>query len=332
MEARAPLCLLCGDQADSLAKSVAAVLGQDAVPTRQEWFSCGEGKYVVDANVRGTDVYLFQRAYIPGGRSIYDQFMMVLHAVDAARHADAERVTVVLPYLPGLRQDKRKGHAREGVSTGLFARMLEMAGADMVITVEPHNDAVVGCYRPRLCVFEGVYIHRPFGRFLQAGGFVGDVVASTDVGGLEAARRYAELFGKGLVALSKERDYSQPNTVTRSTVIGDVRGRSVLIAEDIVDTGGSAASAVQALWAEGATDVTLACAHPLLSGPAWERLTALEAEGRSLGKRFRLVGTSSVQHKNAPEWYASFPLEGVLAEVVRQVHSRGSVRGVVEAG
>lgn len=333
MTARAPLCILaCGDAA-GLGLAVANELGVAAAASHDVWFASGEGKHVLDANVRGTDVYLFQRTLVPGSlRSVYDRFTMLLHAADAARHADADRVTVVLPYLPGCRQDKRKGRTREGVTTGLFARMLEAAGVSMVITVEPHTEAVVGCYEPSRCVFESVQLAPSFAHWFQALGLQDYVVASTDVGGLENARQYAQILGTGLVALSKERDYSQPNTVAATTVIGDPAGRDVLIVDDIVDTGGSVVAAATALWDAGARNIAVAGVHMLMSGPAWKRMASLRELASQRGVDFQLLGTSSVLHPQAPDWYRSMPLEPLLAKVVRSVNTRGSVRGVVEQG
>lgn len=326
---RAPLCLLAADDGQRLAEAVALELGHAVTPSHDTWFACGEAKHVIDANVRGTDVYVLQQTVCPGGeRSIYDRMVMALHAVDAARCADADRVTLILPYLPGSRQDKRKNWDREGVSTGLFARMFEAAGVSMVITVEPHNEAVIGCYHNS--VFEGITITRAFARFLAAEGLRRDCVASTDVGGLEMARSFAEELKCDLVALSKERDYSQPNTVARSTLLGDVRGRSVMIIDDIVDTAGSIVSAVRTLWDHGATDVVVGAAHLLLSGPAWERLHALRAEAADRGHDFRLVGVSHIQHEGAPDWYHEFAIEPLLAKVIRSVNTRGSVRAAEE--
>jgi ribose-phosphate pyrophosphokinase len=328
MNHRAPLCLLACADANDLASSVARHLSVSVTPSSDTWFANQEGKHVIEANVRGADVYLFQRCAGPSPRSVYDRWVMLLHAVDAARHADADRVTVVVPYLPGSRQDKRKYRTREGVSTALFARMLEGAGVSMVLTVEPHNPSVVGCFSPS-CVFEAIPLVISLGNHLAERGMVCDVVASTDVGGLENARRYAQLHQRDLVALSKERDYSKANTVSRTTVIGDVRDRSVLIIEDIVDTGGSAARAVDTLWENGATDVVLACAHPICSGEAWATLAALHARGVARGRSFRLVGTNSVLHPGAPSWYSSFSLDKLLSRVIREVNARGSVQHAV---
>ncbi|NCG18859.1 MAG: ribose-phosphate diphosphokinase [Rhodobacterales bacterium] len=331
MTPRAPLCLLTCDPARDLALRIADELQVELQPSRDVWFAGGEGKHVLDANVRGCDVYIMQRVVDPGSeRSVYDAFTMLMHAVDAARCADADRVTVLLPYLPGSRQDKRKGHVREGVHTGLFARMLAAAGVSMVVAVEPHNEAMAGCFNPREVVFESVLVTHTLCSFLVGLDFVRDVVASTDVGGLERTRRFAQVLKRPLAALTKERDYSQTSVVTSSTVIGDVRGKSVLILDDMIDTAGSMVSAVESLWSEGATDVTIAAVHLLLSEPAWERLSALKAKADARGVAFDLVGTTSVVHKNPPAWLHLCPLEPMLAKVIRRVNGRGSVRALEE--
>jgi len=331
MSARAPLHLVACSDAMDLAEAVGRELGIPVSPSRDVWFACGEAKHVIERNVRGGDVYVFQRPIVPGNpRSVYDRLMMLLHAVDAARLADADRVTVILPYLPGSRQDKRKGHVREGVSTGLFARMMQAAGVSMVITVAPHDEAIMGCFDPSRTVLECIDLTRAFARFLQDHQLVPDVVASTDVGGLEAARGYAQVLGAGLAALSKERDYRQTSVVTQTTVIGDVAGRSVLVIDDIIDTAGSMVSAVEALWDRGATDIVIGGVHTLMSGPAWSRMRALAMQARERGVRFRMVGTTGVAHPEAPEWYHSFPIEPLLADVVRSVNARGSVRALEE--
>ncbi len=326
---RDPLRILaCGD-ATALADAVAARLDVVRTPSEDVWFSCGEGKHVIGDNVRGTDVYLFQRMIVPTSpQTVYDRLLMLLHAADAARCADASRITAVLPYFPGSRQDKRKLHVREGVSTGLLARVFAAAGVSMVITVQPHNEAMIGCFDPRTTVFEPVSCTAVLCRWLQAEGLVPDVVASTDVGGLELARGFAKRLRCGLVALSKERDYSQASVVTHSTVIGDPAGRRVLIVDDIIDTAGSMCAAVRSLWGAGATDITVVGIHLLLSGPAWERLHHLADEAASRGVAFQLVGTSAILHPDPPSWYRCTPIEPLLADVIRSVNQRGSVRAL----
>jgi ribose-phosphate pyrophosphokinase len=322
----APLCLLTCESGRTFAASVARHLGQSLVPTTESWFACGEGKLVIGANIRGCDAYVFQSCV--GGQdelSVYDRFVMLLHAVEAAKLSDALFVTAVLPYYPGSRQDKRKDRTREGISAGLFARMLAAAGAHRVLSVEIHNEAIAGMFDASRTTLETIYLTKHMVEWLGERGIHGDVVVAPDLGGLERARRYAEHLSADLAALSKERDYSQPNAVLRSTLIGQVAGRSVLLVDDIIDTASSAVAAVDELKQHGAADITLVCAHPLLSGSAWQSLSALVERADREGWRLRVVGTTSVAHESPPDCYEAFPIEALISRVITKINSRGSV-------
>lgn len=328
-DSRAPIALMTCESGRQLAESVAGFMGLELLPTVETWWACGEGKIEIHANVRGHDVYIFQSAVgSQDSLSIYDRFIMLLHAVEAAALSDAQYITAVIPYYPGARQDKRKGRTREGISAGLFARLLQSAGVDRVVTTEIHNDAIAGMFNPTMAHLENVFLTARFSRWLISKGLVGDVVVSPDVGYLERARAYAEELEADLAALSKERDYSQPNQVLRSTLIGDVDGRDVLLVDDIIDTAGSVVAAVEELKSRGAGNIIVACAHPLLSNPAWERLAAVKERSVDEGWNFQMVGTSSVVHKQAPDWYHSFRIEKLLAAILEKINSRGSVTGV----
>ena len=325
----APLCALTCESGRPFATNVADQLGLPLVPTHESWFACGEGKLVIDANIRGCDAYVFQSCVGDhDDLSVYDRFIMLLHAVEAAKLSDALFVTAVLPYYPAARQDKRKARTREGISAGLFARMLSAAGAHRVLTVEIHNDAIAGMFDASQTTLETVYLTKHMVRWMQEQGIGGDVVVAPDVGGLERARWYAERLSADLAALSKERDYSRPNTVVRSTLIGQVVDRDVLLVDDIIDTAGSVVAAVDELKEHGARDIVIACAHPLLSGPAWERLASVADRAREEDWQFRLVGTTSVMHAKTPEWYTTYPIEPLMSQVITKINSRGSVTGV----
>ncbi len=328
-DARAPIALMTCESGRKLAETVARHMGNDLIPTEETWFACGEGKFEIGANVRGHDVYIFQSPIgLQDSLSVYDRFIMLLHAVEAAALSDAEYITVVVPYYPGARQDKRKGRTREGISAGLFARMLQSAGTDRVVTTEIHNDAIAGMFNPTMTHLENVFLTRRFVQWLKSRDLVGDVVASPDVGYLERARAYAEELEADLAALSNESDYSKPNQVFRSTLIGDVQDQNVLLVDDIIDTASSVGAAVDELKKGGARDIIVACVHPLFSGPAWERLHAVKENAGKEGWNFQVVGTSTVVHENAPDWYHSFPIEKLLGAILEKINSRGSVTGV----
>ena len=325
----APLCLLTCESGRALAENIAKHLDEKLVPTTESWFACGEGKLVIEANIRGCDAYVFQSCVGDhDDLSIYDRFMMLLHAVEAAKLSDAMFVTAVLPYYPGARQDKRKGRTREGISAGLFARMLSASGAHRVLTVEIHNDAIAGMFDARQTTLETVYLTKHMVRWMTERGIGGDVVVAPDVGGLERARWYAERLSADLAALSKERDYSRPNTVVRSTLIGQVVDRNVLLVDDIIDTAGSVVAAIEELKQHGARNITVACAHPVLSGPAWDRLGTVADRAAEDGWEFKLVGTTSVVHEKTPDWYLAFPIELLISQVITKINSRGSVTGL----
>lgn len=323
---RAPLKILTCEAARPMATTVANRLNAPLVAGKEYWFACGEGKYVIQDNVRGDDLYIFQSPIAPSSpRSVYDRFVMLLHAVEAAALSDAEYITAVVPYYPGARQDKRKGRTREGISAGLFARCLQEAGAQRVVCVDIHNETIGGMFDPDRCRLENVSVTHRFARWLKREGLCGQTVASPDLGGMERARDYAAALSLGLVGMSKERDYSSANKVLRSTLLGDVDGLDVMIVDDMVDTGGSVVAAVDELKRHGAGNVTVTCTHPLMSGPAWDRMTAVYQRAESEGWRFRLVGTSAVHHEDTPDWYIEYRIEPLMGVVIDHINRRGSI-------
>ena len=325
---RAPIRLASCESAMPIAKAVARLLDTQLVATREFWFACGEGKFVFEENIRGSDLYIFQDPMTSvEGLSPYDRTMMALHAIDAAVLADVEHVTAILPYFPGARQDKRKGRTREGISASLFARCFQAAGASRIVTLEIHNEAIAGMFEPRRCSLENLELHTALSPWLASRGLVGDVVASPDVGGLERARAYAADLDHNLVMLSKVRDYRTANRVVESILIGDVTDKNVLLVDDIVDTGGSVVAAVEQLKGGGARDIIVTCAHPVFSGPAWERFEKLAAQAKAEGWSFQMVGTNAIHHESTPSWYHAFDIAPLLARVIASVNHRDSVTG-----
>ena len=326
---RAPIALLSCESGRTFAETVAGYMDLPLLPSKEVWFACGEGKFEIDANVRGHDLYIFQSTAGPqDALSVYDRFVMLLHAIEAAALSDAQYITAVIPYYPSARQDKRKGRTREGITAGLFARMLQSAGVNRVVTVEIHNDSIAGMFNPSVARLENVFLTRHLAHWLKTQGLVGDVVVSPDLGYLERARSVAAELTADLAALSKERDYSKPSKVARSTLIGEVAFRDVLLVDDIIDTAGSAVAAIKELKKQGARNINLSCIHPILSKPAWERLSAIREEALAEGWEFQLVGTSAISHANTPDWYHSFRIEKLIARILEKINARGSVTRV----
>jgi len=194
-----------------------------------------------------------------------------------------------------------------------------------VISVEIHNEAIAGMFRPGRCSFENPSLHEVLSAWPEERGLCGAVVVAPDVGGPERARHSAEALSQRLAVLSKERDSTTPNRVVRSSLIGDVKGKRVLLVDDIIDTAGSVVAAVDELKKGGATDITVACAHPVFSGPAWTRLEQLAARAQKEGWSFNVVGTSAICHVGTPAWYHEFDIAPLLARVIRSVNRRSSV-------
>ena len=206
--------------------------------------------------------------------------------------------------------------------------MMQSAGTDRVMTVEIHNDSIAGMFNPSMSHLENVFLTRQLVSWLRRQGLTGEVVVSPDVGYLERARAYAEELSADLAVLSKERDYSKPSHVFRSTLIGEVKDRDVLLVDDIIDTAGSVVAAIDELKKQGARNINVACVHPLFNGSAWQRLSDIRTRAENEGWQFNMVGTSVIRHDNTPPWYHTVRIEPLIAQVLEKINSRGSVTGV----
>ena len=223
-------------------------------------FSDGEIWTKFIDNVRGQDVYIVQPTQPPA-----ENLMELLIMLDAAKRASAKRVTAVLPYFGYARQD-RKDQPRVSISAKLVANLITVAGADRVITMDLHAAQIQGFFD---IPFDHLYAS-PIFTPLFKGKIKNLVVASPDVGGIKLARSYANRLNAGLVVIDKKR--ARHNEVAEMNLIGDVKGKNVLIVDDLIDTGGTIAKAVEKLLESGAKEVYGAITHPLLSGDAVEKI------------------------------------------------------------
>jgi len=275
-------------------------------------FSDGEMMTEIQDNVRGHDVFVVQPTSAPTN----DNLMELLVMIDALRWASAKRITAVIPYFGYARQDRRPRSARVPITARLAAKMIGMAGADRVLTVDLHADQIQGFFDVAV---DNVYAS-PI--------LLGDVwkqkhpdlmVVSPDVGGVVRARALAKrLDDADLAIIDKRRP--RPNEAKVMHIIGEVEGRSCVIIDDLVDTAGTLCQAAQALKEHGAAKVLAYCTHPVLSGPAVANIEASQLD--------ELVVTNSIPLQPAAKACGrirQLSIAEMLAETMRRIANDESV-------
>ncbi|MDO5025056.1 MAG: ribose-phosphate diphosphokinase [Trueperella sp.] len=261
------LVLASGRAHPELAVAVAEALNTSQLPVTIYDFANSEIYVRYDESVRGTDVFILQSITDPVNKWIMEALIMV----DAAKRASAKRITVVMPAYPYARQDK-KHKGREPISARLMANLFRTAGADRIMSVDLHAAQVQG-------FFDGPVDHLwampTLVEYMRGRIDVGNsVIVSPDAGRIKVAEQWgARLGGVPLAFVHKTRDINRPNQATANRVVGDVQGRTAVIVDDLIDTGGTIAGAVRVVRDAGAKDVIVAATHGVLSDPAAQRLT-----------------------------------------------------------
>lgn len=248
-----------------LAENVARHIGMKLGDLEIRNFSDGELWVKYSENIRGCDVFIIQSTNPPA-----ENLMELLILIDAAKRASARRVTAVIPYFGYARQD-RKDQPRVSISAKLVANLLVHAGADRVITMDLHAPQIQGFFDIPV---DHLYSSAVFVPYFKRKKIPQLTVVSPDVGGIKMARAYAKRLEADLLLIDKRRP--SPNQAEVMNIIGDPKGRNILIVDDLIDTGGTFVNAVHVLKEAGAKDVFGACTHPLLSGNAGERIKTSE--------------------------------------------------------
>lgn len=263
METKEDYVVLTGNSNASLAEKVGAILVKDIVnPTRK--FKDGEVKIKDMPNVRDKTVYIMQSTSPP----VNDSLMEMMFMIDAARRASAKRVVCVIPYFGYARQD-RKVHPREPISSSVVANMLVNAGADHILTIDIHSTQIQGSIQKP---WDNIHASKTFIPELKKRDLSNTVVVTPDKGGFQRATAYASLLGiKDIAAVFKQRD--EEGKASSFGMTGDVRGKDVLIVDDMFDSGGTLMSAAAFLIENGARKVTAVITHGLFSGDALKDLT-----------------------------------------------------------
>ena len=252
----------------TLAVEIADALGVPLGEANCENFANGEIHCRFGESVRGMDVFIIQSHGASGRMSINDAIFEHLQMVDAARRASAKRITVVMPFFGYGRQD-RKAEGREPISAKLVANMFAVAGADRLMSVDLHSGQIQG-------FFDGPFDHLVampvLVDYLQSN--MGDdiVVVSPDAGRVKVAERYANVLHADLAIVHKRRVKGAKHVVEAKEVVGNVAGRTCVLIDDMIDTGGTLVAAAEQLVEQGASQVCAAATHGVLSGPAIDRL------------------------------------------------------------
>src|SRR5262245_50122731 len=265
-ENRKTLMVFSGRAYPGLAEEIGTVLGVAPTPTDIFEFASGEVFVRYKESVRGSDAFVVQAM----GTPVNKWFMETLLMIDAAKRGSAKRITVVLPFYPYARQDK-KHRGREPISARLVADMLKTAGAHRVLTVDLHTAQIQGFFDGPVDHLFAMDVLAEYIESRYAGRPM--TVVAPDSGRVRVAERWTDrLGGCPLAFIHKTRDPLKPNQVVANRVVGEVEGRVCLIVDDMIDTGGTICRAADILQDEGAADVIVAATHAILSAPATDRL------------------------------------------------------------
>ena len=302
--------IFCGTANEALCDEVCAFLGLTRGQALVTRFSDGEAYVQIQENVRGADVFVLQ----PTCHSVDQHLMELLLMIDALKRASARRITAVIPYYGYARQD-RKDKPRVPISAKLVADLLETAGASRALTLDLHAPQIQGYFDVPVDHLYGSPVLVEYFRHLNLPNLT---VVSPDAGGVERARFFAKKLDAPLAIVDKRRVDVDVSEVMN--LIGDVRGRSTLIVDDIIDTAGTLVKTAEALLREGATQVFAACTHAVLSGPAIERI-----EKSSITE---VVATDSVPLNDAAKKMGKIKILSVadlLARGIRSIHEETSI-------
>lgn len=258
--------IFAGNSNRELAEEIGLKIGLPLGASVVGHFSDGETAISINEVVRGSDVFILQSTSAP----VNDSLVELLILIDALKRASAGRITAVMPYFGYARQD-RKAKARDPISAKLVANLIVTAGADRVLTMDLHASQLQGFFDIPVDHLIGVPIlARYFIEKFQEGGMDDIVVVSPDVGSVGRSRKFAEKIDAPLAIIDKRRP--KANVCEIMNIIGDVRGKRVILVDDLIDTGGTIVNAANALADMGATEVYACCTHGVLSGPAIDRI------------------------------------------------------------
>jgi len=317
IDSRKSLMLFSGRAFPQLAIDIGDALGVEPVPTSAYEFSNGEIFVRFQDSVRGSDAFVVQSVTTPVNTWLMEALLMV----DALKRASAKRITVVLPFYPYARQDK-KHRGREPISARLVADMFKTAGAHRLMTVDLHTAQIQG-------FFDGPVDHLfalpLLADHVEAHWGDGDlVVVSPDAGRVRVAERWTDRLGCGLAIIHKRRDPNVPNEVKVGEVVGQVEGKTCILVDDMIDTGSTITKAAELLFRNGAADVIVTATHGVLSGPAMDRLK------NSRINEVVVTNTLPIDPSRCFDGLTVLSIAPLIARAIREVFEDGSVTSLFD--
>ncbi|AXR73930.1 MULTISPECIES: ribose-phosphate diphosphokinase [Auritidibacter] len=312
------LVLASGRAHPQLADEIAEALGTELLSLSAYDFANGEIYVRPGESVRGKDCFVIQAHPAPLNNWLMEQLLLV----DAMKRASARRITVVSPFYPYARQDK-KGRGREPISGRLVADLYKAAGADRIMSVDLHTAQIQGFFDGPVDHLFAVPILADYIR-----GKVGDsevTVVSPDTGRVRVAEQWADrLGGVPLAFVHKTRDLTTPNKAESKTVVGKIEGRTCVLIDDMIDTGGTIAGAVRVLKEAGAKDVIIAATHPVFSDPAAQRLAECGA------REVVVTNTLPIPAAKKFENLTVLSIAPLIARAIKEVFEDGSVTSLFD--
>ena len=320
LKTRKRLVVVSGTAHPDLAQAVCESIGTQLAPTEHRVFASGEIYVRPEVSVRGCDVFVIQSFADAVNKSI----MELLITLDALKRASAKRITVVVPYFPYSRQDK-KGRGREPISARLIADLLGTAGADRIMSVDLHAAQIQGFFDgPVDHLFAKPVLLDHFQRTLSPEDREKLTIVSPDMGRVRVADSWSDSLGAPLAIIHKRRDPKVANQVSVHEIVGSVEGRVCLLVDDMIDTGGTIVKAAQALKANGAERVIVAATHAVFSHPAAERLQDAAID--------EVVVTDTIPLGTDKRFPALtiLPIAPLLARAIQEVFEDGSVTSMFD--
>jgi ribose-phosphate pyrophosphokinase len=311
------LVLVSGRAHPALAREIADDLGTELVPTKALDFANGEIYVRYDESIRGSDVFVIQSHTTPINKWLMESLIMV----DALKRASAKRITVVAPCYPYARQDK-KHRGREPISARLVADLFKAAGADRLMSVDLHSPQIQGFFDgPVDHLFAQPILLDHFAKTLDHDKLT---IVSPDMGRVKVADTWSDKLGAPLAIIHKRRDPLVPNQATAHEIVGNVEGRTCLVVDDLIDTGGTILAAARALKAHGAAKVVVGATHAVFSDPAVERLSSPEID------RVVVTNTLPIPEEKRFPTLTVLSIAPLISKAIHEVFADGSVTSMFD--